>query len=32
MHGTYDLVTLDTGEHFEVEIAPFALRQEGVFH
>jgi uncharacterized protein affecting Mg2+/Co2+ transport len=30
-HGTV-LVTVDTGEHFDVEIAPFALRQEGVFH
>ena len=32
MRGTYELVTVDTGEHFDVEIAPFALRQEGVFH
>jgi ApaG protein len=32
MHGTYDLVCLDTDEHFDVEIAPFALRQDGVFH
>lgn len=32
MHGSYDLVIIDTGEHFDVEIAPFALRQDGVFH
>ena len=32
MHGSYDLVRADSGEHFDVEIAPFALRQEGVFH
>jgi ApaG protein len=32
MHGSYDLVITDTGEHFDVEIAPFALRQDGVFH
>jgi ApaG protein len=32
MRGTYDFVTVDSGEHFDVEIAPFALRQEGVFH
>jgi ApaG protein len=32
MHGTYDLVVVDSGEHFDVEIAAFALREEGVFH
>ena len=35
MRGTYELVALASqakSERFDVEIAPFALRQDGVFH
>ena len=32
MRGSYELVHLARQEHFDVEIAPFALRQDGVFH
>jgi ApaG protein len=32
MRGSYELVQLSRQEHFDVEIAPFALRQDGVFH
>jgi hypothetical protein len=32
MRGSYELVALEEHERFEVEIAPFALRQDGVFH
>lgn len=32
MRGSYELVDLERREHFQVEIAPFALRQDGAFH
>lgn len=32
MRGSYEFVALERGERFDVEIAPFALRQDGVFH
>ena len=32
MRGTYELVAPEKSERFDVEIAPFALRQDGVFH
>jgi ApaG protein len=32
MRGSYELVRVDARERFDVEIAPFALRQDGVFH
>ena len=32
MRGSYELVASERSEHFNVEIAPFALRQDGVFH
>jgi ApaG protein len=32
MRGSYELVALEEHERFEVEVAPFALRQDGVFH
>jgi ApaG protein len=32
MRGTYELVASDRGERFDIEIAPFALREEGHFH
>jgi ApaG protein len=32
MRGSYELVALEEHERFDVEIAPFALRQDGVFH
>jgi ApaG protein len=28
MHGTYDMIVLRTGEHFDAEIAGFALRKD----
>ena len=31
MHGTYQMVT-DTGQHFDVEIAPFALHEPYTVH
>jgi ApaG protein len=32
MRGSYELVLLEKSEHFDIEIAAFALRQDGVFH
>ena len=32
MRGSYELVAPERGERFDVEIAPFALREDGVFH
>ena len=32
MRGSYELVLVARSEHFDVEIAPFALRQDGVYH
>jgi ApaG protein len=32
MRGSYELVAAERSERFDVEIAPFALRQDGVFH
>jgi len=32
MRGSYELVAPERSERFDVEIAPFALRQDGVFH
>ena len=32
MRGTYELVFVDRRETFEAEIAPFALRQDNVYH
>jgi ApaG protein len=32
MRGTYELIAPERRERFDVEIAAFALRQDGVFH
>ena len=32
MRGSYELIALERQERFDVEIAAFALRQDGVFH
>lgn len=32
MRGTYELVAPGRGERFDIEIAPFALREDGHFH
>ena len=32
MRGSYELVALERSERFDVDIAPFALREEGHFH
>jgi ApaG protein len=32
MHGTYEMVMADGGEHFDVEIAPFALHEPYTVH
>jgi ApaG protein len=32
MHGSYDMVLLESGEHFDATIAPFPLRLPGAFN
>ena len=32
MRGTYELVASERNERFDVEVAPFALREDGHFH
>ena len=32
MHGTYEMVMADSGNHFDVEIAPFALHEPYTVH